>query len=389
MSKGSVIAKRLGRIEPSCIRNLFSIAQKIPNIINLGIGEPDFSPPAHVIDAAKAALDQGKTHYTPSAGLPILCETIAKKAKHDYGLEYSPETEVLVTVGATEAVFLALTSIINPGDEVLLLDPGFICYEPDVFLAGGKPVHVPIRERDGFRLNAETVMSHITKKSRVIIVNSPNNPTGAVFSHDDLLRLSKLAVECDLIVISDEVYEKIVYNGVQHHCLATFPRMRDRTIVVNSFSKTYAMTGFRVGYALGPSELISPMLKVHQYSVACVDGTAQYAATAALSGSQECVGMMVREFARRRKLVHSRTNEIDGLHCNLPDGAFYVFADIHRFGKNSTAFSEVLLEKGKVAVVPGRAFGKSGEGYVRLSYATAYEKIEEAMDRIERAMKRL
>jgi len=256
-------------------------------------------------------------------------------------------------------------------------------------LTGGKPVHVPIRGREGFRLDVETVMSHITPKSRVIIINSPNNPTGAVFSHDDLLKLSKLAVERDLVVISDEVYEKIVYDRAKHYCLATFPGMRDRTIVVNSFSKTYAMTGFRVGYALGPQELISPMLKVHQYSVACVDGTAQYAAAAALTGPQKCVGMMVREFARRRRLMYSRINEVEGLRCSLPDGAFYIFADIRRLKKSSMAFSEYLLEEGKVAVVPGVAFGKAGEGYVRLSYATAYAKIEEAMDRIERAVKKL
>ena len=389
MSRDSVVARRLGRIEPSCIRNLFSIAQRIPNCINLGIGEPDFSPPVHVLDAAKAALDEGRTHYAPSAGIPLLGEAIARKAKHDYKLEYSPENEVLITVGATEAVFLALMSIINPGDDVLLLDPGFVCYEPDVFLTGGKPIHVPIHLRDGFGLDVETVMSHITRKSRVVIVNSPNNPTGAVFSYEDLMKLSKLAVERDLIVISDEVYEKIVYDGAKHFCLAAFPGMRNRTIVVNSFSKTYAMTGFRVGYALGSPELISPMLKVHQYSVACVDGVAQYAAAAALTGSQECVGMMVREFARRRKLMHSRINEIQGLQCSLPDGAFYIFADVRRLRKNSTAFSEYMLEEGKVAMVPGCAFGKAGEGYVRLSYATAYAKIEEAMDRIERAVKML
>jgi aspartate/methionine/tyrosine aminotransferase len=223
----------------------------------------------------------------------------------------------------------------------------------------------------------------------VIIINSPNNPTGAVFSHDDLLKLSKLAVERDLIVISDEVYEKIVYDDAKHFCLATFPGMRERTIVVNSFSKTYAMTGFRVGYAVGPPGLIAPMLKVHQCSVACVDGAAQYAAIAALEGSQDCARAMVTEFARRRKLMYTRTNEIEGLECALPKGAFYVFADIHRLKRGSTDFSDYLLDEGKVAVVPGCAFGKAGEGYVRLSYATAYEKIEEAIDRIEKAVKKL
>lgn len=389
MLKDSAVASRLRKLQPSCIRNIFSVAQRIPGVINLGIGEPDFAPPANVINAAKQALSEGKTHYPPSAGIPRLCEAISVKAKHDYNLEYDPNCEVLITVGATEAVFLALMATLNPEDEVLLLDPGFVCYEPDVFLAGGKPVSVPVHKRDGFGLDVEAVMSHVTERSRVIIINSPNNPTGAVFSHDDLLKLSKLAVERDLIVISDEVYEKIVYDDAKHFCLATFPGMRERTVVVNSFSKTYAMTGFRVGYATGPPELIAPMVKVHQFSVACVDGAAQYAAIAALEGSQECVSTMVTAFAKRRKLMHSRINEIEGLSCALPKGAFYVFADMHRFKKDSTAFSDYLINEGRVAVVPGCAFGKAGEGHIRLSYATAYEKIEEAMDRIEKAVKKL
>lgn len=389
MSSEAAIAKRLRRIEPSCIRNIFSVAQRIPNVINLGIGEPDFIAPLHVTDAAKQALTEGKTHYAPSVGIPRLCEAIAEKAKHDYRMEYDPNNEILVTVGATEAVFLALMSTINPGDEVLLLEPAFVCYGPDVLLAGGNPVAVPISKRDGFGLDVETVMSHVTERSRAIIVNSPNNPTGAVFSYDDLLKLSKLAAERDLIVISDEVYEKIIYDGAKHFCLATFPGMRERTIIVNSFSKTYAMTGFRVGYATGPEELIAPMLKVHQYSIACVDGIAQYAAIAALEGPQDCIKSMVTEFARRRRLMHKRINEIDGLSSPLPEGAFYIFANMHGLKKDSIAFSDYLVNEGKVAVVPGCAFGDCGEGYVRLSYATAYERIEEAMDRIESAVKRL
>jgi aminotransferase len=389
VSKDSTVARGLKRIEPSGTSSLFSVAQRFPSVINLAIGEPDFTPPAHVINAAKQALNEGKTHYVPSAGMPRLCEAIAEKARNDYNLEYDPNNEVLVTVGATEAVFLALKAISSPGDEVLLLDPSFICYEPDVFLTGGKPIHVPMRKRDGFGLDVETVMSHITKRSRVIIINSPNNPTGAVFSHDDLLKLSRLAAERDLVVISDEVYEKIVYDDAKHFCLATFPGMRERTIVVNSFSKTYAMTGFRVGYAVGPPELIAPMLKIHQYSIACVDGIAQYAAIAALEGSQDFVRTMVTEFAGGRKLMYDRINELEGLECVLPKGAFYIFADIHRLRRSSTDFSDYLLDDGKVAVAPGRAFGKAGEGYIRLSYATAYEKIQEAMDRIEKSVRKL
>lgn len=368
---------------------MFSVAQQIPDVINLGIGEPDFIPPIHVIAAAKQALDEGKTHYAPSAGVPQLCEALARKAKHDYRLEYDPNSEVMVTVGATEAVFLALMALINPDDEVLLFDPGFVCYEPDVLLAGGVPVSVGIYERDGFKLDIDAVMSRVTDRSRVIIINSPNNPTGAVFSHDDLAKLAKLVVERDLIVISDEVYEKIVYDDSKHFCLATFPGMRERTIVVNSFSKTYAMTGFRVGYALGPAGLIAPMMKVHQYSVACVDGAAQYAAVAALEGPQDCVKTMVTEFDRRRKLMHKRINEIKGFSCSLPKGAFYIFADIGQFEMSADDFSDWLVNEGKVCTVPGSAFGRNGEGYLRFSYATAYGKIEEAMNRIEKAVKKL
>ena len=389
MSKRSAVARRLEKIRPSGIRKIFSLTQQIPNVISLGIGEPDFATPSHIIDAAKQALDQGKTHYPPSAGIPQLCEALARKAKHDYGLEYNPNNETLVTVGATEAVFLALMALINPEDEVLLFDPGFVCYEPDVLIAGGIPVSVPVYEKNGFELNIDAVMSHITDKTRMLIINSPNNPTGAVFSHDDLLKLSRLVVERDLIVISDEVYEKIVYDNAKHFCLATFPGMWERTIVVNSFSKTYAMTGFRVGYALGPAELIDSMTRVHQYSIACVDGAAQYAAVAALAGSQDCAKAMVIEFARRRKLMHKRINEINGLSCTLPKGAFYVFANIKQFKMASAEFAYHLLNEGKVVTVPGSAFGENGEGYLRLSYATAYEKIEEAMDRIEKATKKL
>jgi len=388
VSKHFATAKRLGKIKPSGIRKLFSATQQIPNAISLGIGEPDFTTPAHIINAAKQALDQGKTHYPPSAGIPQLCEALAKKAKHDYGLEYNPNNEVLVAVGATEAVFLALMALINPKDEVLLLNPGFVCYEPDVLIAGGTPVSVPIYEEKGFNLDVSSVMSHITDKTRVIIINSPNNPTGAVFSYDDLLKLSRLVVERDLVVISDEVYEKIVYDSAKHFCLATFPGMRERTIVVNSFSKTYAMTGFRVGYALGPTELIDSMTRVHQYSVACVDGAAQYAAVAALEGSQVCIKTMVTEFARRRRLMHKCLNEINGLSCTLPKGAFYIFANIKQFKMSSAEFAYHLANEGKLVTVPGSAFGENGEGYLRLSYATAYEKIEEAMDRIEQAVKK-
>ncbi|MFQ6065023.1 MAG: pyridoxal phosphate-dependent aminotransferase [Candidatus Bathyarchaeia archaeon] len=377
-------SRRLKKIRASGIRRFFSLAQGVPNVISLGIGEPDFTPPPHVLEAAKRALDEGKTHYPPTTGISELREALTRKTKRDYGLSYDPDSEVLVTAGGTEAISLALLALVNPCDEVLVPDPGFVCYEPGVLLAGGVPVSMPLLEKDRFRLNADVVMSLITDKSHVIITNTPNNPTGSVLSYDETAKLAKLAIEHNLIVISDEVYEKITYGDVKHHCLATFPGMQERTIVVGSFSKTYAMTGFRVGYALGPKELISPVMLVHQYVSACVNASAQYAAVAALEGPQRVVKSMVREFDRRRLFLHSRLNEIEGFSCPLPEGAFYAFANIKEFGKSSEKFSEYLLSKGRVVTVPGSAFGRYGEGYLRFSYATKYEKIEEALDRIER-----
>lgn len=389
MDKRQQVAERLKKIKPSDIRRFFSLTQGIPSVISLGIGEPDFAPPSHVLEAAKQALNEGKTHYTPSMGIPELREALAKKAKNESGLSYSPENEVLVTNGGTEAIFLALLAMINPLDEVLVPDPGFVCYAPDVLMADGIPVSVPLSEKDGFKYDTDVVMSRITDKSRVIIVNSPNNPTGHVLSYEESASIAKIAVERDLVVISDEVYEKIVYDGVKHYCLATFPGMRERTVVVNSFSKTYAMTGFRIGYVLGPKEIVTQMLLALQYAVACVNGPAQYAALAALEGTQDSVRDMVKEFDRRRRLIYSGFMGIKGFRCILPKGAFYVFPNIQHFGKSCMEFTEYLLSEGKVVAVPGSAFGRHGEGYMRFSYATSYDRIEEALNRIERAVKKI
>ena len=389
MNKRLHVAERLKKIRPSDIRRFFSVTQSVPNVISMGIGEPDFAPPFHVLEAAKQALNEGKTHYTPSMGIHELREALVKKAKNDYGLSYNPENEVLVTNGGIEAIFLALLATVNPLDEVLIPDPGFVCYEPDVLMADGIPVSMPLFEKDGFKYNADVVMSHITDKSRVIIVNSPSNPVGHVLSYEEAASIAKIAVERDLIVICDDVYEKIVYDGVKHYSLAAFPGMRERTVVVNSFSKTYAMTGFRVGFALGPKEIITQMLLALQYTVACVNGPAQYAALAALEGPQDSVREMVQEFDRRRRLIYSGLMGIKGFRCILPRGAFYIFPNIQDFGKSSVVFVEYLLSEGRVVTVPGSAFGQHGEGYVRFSYATSYSRIEEALNRIERAVKKI
>jgi aminotransferase len=381
-------AERLKQIKPSGIRRFFSLAQEMPDAINLSVGEPDFSPPKYALEAGCQASKKGKTHYAPTNGIPELREALSKKAYRDYGLNYDPNSEVLVTVGGTEAIFLSLMGLTNPGDEVLIPDPGFVLYEPCVKLASGVPVSVPLLETNDFKPSIDDVTSLITKKSRVIILNFPNNPTGAVLSYDEAALLAKVAVERDLLVICDEVYEKIVYDGAKHYCLATFPGMRERTLVVNSFSKTYAMTGLRVGYVYGPKELISPLWLVHQYTVACVDSPSQYIALAALRGSQEFVNDMVREFDRRRRLVHKRLNEIPSFKCTFPKGAFYVFPNITGISKSSEKIAEFLLKEAGVITVPGSAFGSNGEGYIRISYAAAYEQLEKALDRIEKAAKK-
>jgi aminotransferase len=380
-------AERLKSIKVSGIRRFFALAQETPDIINLSVGEPDSTPPRHALEAGCQAAKEGKTHYSPTNGIPELREALAQKAYREYGLSYDPDGEVLITVGGAEAIFSALTSLINPGDEVLIPNPGFVCYGPCVLLAGGVPVSVPLLEENGFKPSIDDVTSLVTKKSRVIIMNFPNNPTGAVLSRDEFAALAKIAVERDLLVISDEVYEKIIYDKANHHCAATFPGMRERTLIVNSFSKTYAMTGLRVGYVYGPRELISPIWLAHQYIVTCVDSLAQYIALAALKGPQDFVKEMVQEFDRRRRLVYKRLNEIEGFNCILPRGAFYVFPRIKDFGVSSEAFAEFLLNSAHVAAVHGSAFGKCGEGYVRISYSAAYEKLEEALNRMEKAVK--
>jgi len=380
-------AERLKNIKISGIRRFFALAQEMPDVINLSVGEPDFTPPRHALEAGWQAAKEGETHYAPTNGIPALREALTQKAYREYDLSYDPNSEILITVGGTEAIFSALIALINPGDEVLIPSPGFVCYEPCVLLAGGVPVSVPLLEENGFKPSIDDVTSLITKKSRVMILNYPNNPTGAVLSRDEVAALAKIAVEQNMIVISDEVYEKIIYDNTNHHCTATFPEMRERTLVTSSFSKTYAMTGLRVGFVYGPKELISPIWLAHQYAVACVDTLAQYIALAALKGPQDFVKEMVQEFDRRRHLVCKRLNEIEGFNCTSPKGAFYVFPKMKDFGVSSEEFAEFLIKNAHVATVSGSAFGSYGEGYIRISYAAAYEQLEEALNRIEKAVK--
>ena len=382
-------SKRMKRLKPSGIRRFFSLGKKLPDIINLSIGEPDFSPPKHALEAACQAAREGKTHYEPTNGIPELREALAQKAHHDYDLSYDADSEILITVGGTEALFLAGLSLVNPGEGVIIPNPGFVLYEPCALLAGGVPVFLPLLKENDFKPHIRDVTSLITEKSRVMILNYPNNPTGAVLSYGEMATLAKIAVERDLIVISDEVYEKIIYDTAKHYCMATFQGMRERTLVVNSFSKTYAMTGLRVGYVYGPKELISELWLAHQYTVACVNSISQYAALAALRGPQDFVSDTKREFDRRRQLVYKRLNEINGFKCRLPKGAFYIFPNIKAFKMSSEQFAEYLLKEAHVATVPGSAFGSYGEGYIRISYTASYEQLGEALDRIEKAVKKL
>jgi aminotransferase len=367
----------------------FTLGRNTPNSIDLSLGEPDFSVPKRALRAGWKAITEGKTRYEPTNGSAELRRALTEKAFVDYGLEYDPETEVLVTVGATEAISLAMLGLLNPGDEVLIPNPGFTAYEPCVTLAEGRAIGIPLLERNEFRPSKHGVMSLLTPKSRVMLLNFPNNPTGAVLSHGESIQLAEIATERDMVVISDEVYEKVVFDGRRHGCMGSLPGMQERTLVVGSFSKTYAMTGMRVGYIYGPKELIASLWLLHQYFVACVDSVAQQIALAALTGPQRCVDKMMNEFKRRRDLVYERLNGIDGMKCTLPRGAFYAFPNIKSFKMSSERFSEFLLKEAHVITVPGSMFGSLGEGYIRLSCTVPYGQLEEALDRIERAVKKL
>ena len=361
----------------------------MPGCINLSVGEPGVPPPENALDVGWKAVRKDRLSYTATNGMPELREELAQKARHKYGLSYDPNSEILVTVGGTEAIFLALMSLVNANDEVLVPNPGFVVYAPGVFLAHGTPVYVPLLEKNNFRPSINDVRSLITSKSRVMILNFPNNPTGATLSYDEAAAIARIAVEHNLIVISDEVYEEITYDDTTHYCLAAFPGMRERTLVINSFSKTYAMTGLRVGYVYGPRKLISSLWLVHQYVVSCVNSAAQSIALAALREPQDFVANMVCGFNRRRLLVHKRLNELEGVRCLLPKGAFYAFPNMKAFKKTSEELANFIAREAHVMTVPGSAFGCYGEGYLRLSYAAADDELEEALSRIEKVVKKL
>ena len=375
------IAAHVRDIPRSGIRDFFEIVQSMHDVISLGIGEPDFATPWHIREAALYSLEKGRTGYTSNLGLPKLREAIAGYVKRNFHVEYDAPTEVLVSVGVSEAIDIALRALINPGDEVLYHEPCYVSYSPSVTLAHGKAVAVPVHGKDGFMLRADELEKRITPKSKVLLLNFPTNPTGATMPRAALEPIAEVCRKHDLIVLSDEIYAELTYDGAEHVSIATLPGMRERTVFLHGLSKAWAMTGFRIGYACAPRPLIEAMMKIHQYAILCAPITAQDAAIEALEHGDAPVAKMRGEYELRRNFIASSLNDM-GLPCPVPRGAFYVFPDIRSTGLGSRDFSMRLLREKKVAVVPGPAFGPSGEGFVRCSYATALDQIKVAMERM-------
>jgi aminotransferase len=380
------LAKRVVGLKPSGIRKFFDIVATMQDVISLGIGEPDFVTPESIVQAGIRSLSQGDTHYTSNAGRIELRQGIANYLQRSYGTEYDPATDIVVTVGVSEALYLAMTAILNPGEEVIIPTPCFVSYQAEVILAGGVPVEVPTYAKDGFEVCPETLEAAITPNTKAILIGYPNNPTGAIGTHEKLSDIARLAEKYDLIVISDELYDQLVY-GVKHVCFASLPGMKERTILLGGFSKNYAMTGWRAGFAAGPANLIRGLVRIHQYTIMSAPTIAQAAALEAITNGQEHVDMMREEYNRRRLLIVNGLNGL-GLPTFEPHGAFYAFPNIGVTGFDDETFAQKLLEEERVAVVPGSSFGAGGEGYVRCSYATSYEKLEEALRRMERFMHR-
>ena len=384
----SYISQRVASLKPSGIRRFFDIAATMKEVISLGIGEPDFDTPQPVIDAGVRALKNGATHYTSNAGILGLRKALSANLQRLYGVSYDPVEEMIITVGGSEALYLSATALLDPGDEVIIPTPCFVAYQAEVFMAGGVPVEIPCYMEDNFNIDPVRIEAAVTPRTKAILLGFPNNPTGAVATRERLLEIARIAEKYDLIVITDEIYDRLVYAGHQHVCFPTLPGMRNRTILLGGFSKDYAMTGWRIGYACGPTHLLKGMLRIHQYTVMSAPTVAQEAGIVALEDRDESVMMMVEEYDRRRKLIVPEFNRI-GLPTFEPKGAFYAFPKVSVTGLDDETFANRLLQEEHVAMVPGVSFGAGGEGFCRASYATAYEKIEEALRRIERFVNRL
>jgi aminotransferase len=380
------LARHVVSLRPSGIRKFFDIVATMKDVISLGIGEPDFVTPPPIIEAGIRALNSGETHYTSNAGIFELRQAVAEYIQHSYGVSYDPTGEVIISVGVSEALYLAMTALLNPGEEVIVPTPCFVSYQAEVILAGGVPVELPTYVQNGFQVTPDDLRAAITPRTKAILLGYPNNPTGAVYTREVLQEIARIAEEYDLVVISDELYDQLVY-GVQHVCFASLPGMRQRTVLLGGFSKNYAMTGWRAGFACGPEEIIKGLVRIHQYTIMSAPTMSQMAALEALKNGHEYVIKMRDEYDRRRKLIVNGLNSL-GLPTFEPKGAFYAFPNIAVTGMDDDTFAQKLLEEEKVACVPGSSFGAGGEGFVRCSYATAYEKIEEALRRMERFMQR-
>ena len=383
MNYEKVIAPAAAAMRPSGIRKFFDLAAEMEGCISLGVGEPDFKTPWRIRDAGIRSLEKGRTSYTANAGLKELRNEIAAYMKRRFGLEYTdPMHEVLVTVGGSEAIDMAIRSLVAPGDEVIIPEPCFVCYQPITTLTGGVPVPVPLKAENEFRLTAEELRAAITPKTKVLVLPYPNNPTGAVMKKEDLEAIAPVIEKHDLLVLSDEIYSELTYSG-KHVSIASLPGMAQRTVVINGFSKSFAMTGWRLGYAAGPAPIIGLMVKIHQYAIMSAPTMSQYAAVEALRSCMSSVEEMRQEYNLRRRYLVDALNKM-GLSCFEPEGAFYVFPSIQSTGLTSEEFCEKLLQKERVAVVPGNAFGECGEGHVRISYSYSINHLKEALKRIQR-----
>jgi len=379
------LARKVVNLKPSGIRKFFDIVANMQDVISLGIGEPDFTTPEPILEAGVHSLRAGETHYTSNHGRMDLRRALAEHLEKLYGISYDPADEIVITVGGSEALYLAATALLEPGQEVIIPTPCFVSYQAEVLLAGGLPVEIPCQMENNFDLDIKTIHDAITPNTKAILINFPTNPTGAVSSRENLIKLAKLAEEHDLIVISDEIYDRLVY-GVKHVCFPALDNMQKRTVLIGGFSKDYAMTGWRIGYAAGPANIINGLVRIHQYSVMSAPTPSQAAALAALIMGEPFVEQMRLEYNQRRRVIVDGLNQI-GLPTFEPHGAFYAFPQVSGTGLNDETFADQLLKEKRVAVVPGSSFGKGGEGFVRCSYATSMDKIEEALDRIQQFVK--
>ncbi|MBR1643093.1 MAG: aminotransferase class I/II-fold pyridoxal phosphate-dependent enzyme [Butyrivibrio sp.] len=381
------IGKKVVDIKPSGIRKFFDIVLETEGAISLGVGEPDFDTPWHIRDEGIYSLEKGRTFYTSNSGLKELRTEVSNYIKRTQGVTYDPLKEIFITVGGSEAIDLALRAMIDEGDEVLIPQPSYVSYEPCAILADAVPVIIELKEENDFRLTAQEVLEKVTDKTKILVLPFPNNPTGAIMEKKDLEEIAKVVIEKDLYVISDEIYGELTYSG-KHVSIVSLPGMKERTILINGFSKAYAMTGWRLGYACGPARIMEQMIKIHQFAIMCAPTTSQYAAVEALKNGDDDVAMMREQYNHRRRYLLNEFERI-GLPCFEPYGAFYVFPCIKKFGMTSDEFCTRLLKEEKLAVVPGTAFGDCGEGYIRVSYAYSLENLKAAMERLERFISKL